>query len=326
MSGIRGFVILILALALAACGTGQPMSAAVPLETKRIALTFDDVPRDAGAFLDPDERAERLRAGLKNAGVEQAAFFVNPSMFADRPSGLAHLAGYMADGHVIANHSSTHPRLSQVPAAQYIADIDAAQAWLSLLPNHRPWFRYPYLDEGGEDAAKRDALRAALAERGLSNGYVTVDASDWFYEDAARQAVRAGKRIDRDALRDLYVESHLEAAEFYDLLARKTIGRSPAHVLLLHETDLAALFVGDLVEALEARGWEIISADEAYADPIGGYTATYDTPAAQGTLIEQVAWQGGQPAPRWYERNDTRVARAEFDRRVLGTQAPAGPQ
>jgi len=147
---------------------------------------------------------------------------------------------------------------------------------------------------------------------------VTVDASDWIYEDAARRALRDGQTIDRDALRDLYVESHVEAAEFYDGLARKTIGRSPAHIMLLHETDLAALYIADLVAALEVKGWTIITADEAYQDRFGEYAATYDTPYAQGTLTEQVAWQAGLPAPRWYARNEERVARAEFARRVLG--------
>ena len=87
-------------------------------------------------------------------------------------------------------------------------------------------------------------------------------------EQRTIEAVRASQTIDRDALHNLYIETHVEAAEFYDGLARRTIGRSPAHVLLLHETDLAALWIADLVAALRARGWEIVTADEAFADPI----------------------------------------------------------
>ena len=207
--------------------------------------------------------------------------------------------------------------LTDLRAEDYLLDIDRAERWLVQMPGHRAWFRYPYLNEGRSDLAKRDAVRAGLAQRGLANGYVTVDASDWFYEDAALTARDAGQAIDREALRDLYVESHVEAAEFYDRLAREATGRSPAHVMLLHETDLAALWIGDLVAALRAAGWTIIGADEAYADPIAPLAATYETPSAQGTLAEQVAWQRGLPAPRWYARNDMALAQAEFDRRVL---------
>ncbi len=305
---------------LAACAHAGD-SAAPTTPQKRVALTFDDAPRAPGAFLSEDERTRRLIASLKKAGVNQAAFFINPGNITSSGD-ERRIRSYVDAGHVLANHSATHPRLSQTANDAYIADIDAAAAWLNGREGNRPWFRYPFLDEGRQDKAKRDTVRDALSERGLTNGYVTIDASDWFYEAAARKASGQGKTIDRAALRDLYVEVHVDAAEFYDQLARQVIGRSPAHVMLLHETDLAALWIGDLVEALRAKGWTIISADEAYADPLGNFAKTFDTPSAQGTLTEMVAWQAGAPAPRWYIGNDTQVAQEWFDRRVLGQSPP----
>ncbi|KLI65280.1 polysaccharide deacetylase [Aurantiacibacter marinus] len=306
---------------LSACATAPASSPEPPLgptpADKRIALTFDDIPRHAGAFLEPDERAAILRQTLRDAGVAQAAFFINPARLHDRPGGVQHVMDYAADGHVLANHTATHPNLSDLTLEDYVADIDIAETWLSQLEGHRPWFRYPFLNEGRDDVAKRDGVRAALAQRGLSNGYVTVDASDWFYEQAAIEAQQGGHTMDMDAFRDLFVESHVEAAEFFDGLARAALGRSPAHVMLLHEADVTVLFLGDLIDALEARGWTVITADEAYADPFSQYAATYDTPSAQGTLTEQVAWERGLPAPRWYARNNVDLAREEFERRVL---------
>ncbi len=313
----RWLACLLIAVMLSACATAPPASLGPSPTDKRIALTFDDIPRHAGAFLEPDERASMLRDTLRDAGVEQAAFFINPGNLHERPGGLQNILDYAAAGHVLANHTNTHPNLSDLTVADYVANIDAAEAWLSQLDGHRPWFRYPFLNEGRDDVVKRDAVRGALAERGLSNGYVTVDASDWFYEQAAIEAQRGGHTMDMDALRDLFVESHVEAAEFYDGLARQAIGRSPAHVMLLHEADVTVMFLGDLIDALEARGWTIITADEAYADPFSQLAATYETPSAQGTLTEQVAWERGLPAPRWYARNNVDRAREEFDRRVL---------
>jgi peptidoglycan/xylan/chitin deacetylase (PgdA/CDA1 family) len=304
--------LLLLPLAAACATTAAPDPAA-----KRIAITFDDIPRQPGAFFTADERTERLIAQLRAARVRQAAFFVNPGSLAQPhgEGGERRIADYVRAGHVLANHSFTHPALTDVTADAYLADIDQAEAWLRGREGRRPWFRFPYLNEGRSDRARRDAVRAGLAARGLRNGYVTVDASDWNMEQLTIDAVRAGKTIDRAALRDLYVESHVEAAEYYDALARRAIGRSPAHVLLLHETDLAALWIGDLVAALRARGWEIVTADEAYADPLGAVMP--NVPSAQGTLIEAIAWEKGLPAPRWYERNDTRLANRLFAQRVL---------
>ncbi len=263
-------------------------------------------------------RAKKLTAALKRAGVKQAVFFVNPGNIGQpgHGDGIANLDRYVKAGHVLANHSWSHPKLGNTDADTYLADLDRAEAWLKPRPGYRPWFRFPFLDEGGKDKVKRDAIRAGLKARGLINGYVTAESSDWNIESLTIAAKQAGKPIDMKALRDLYVESHVEAAAFYDALAVKTLGRSPAHVMLLHETDIAALFIGDLVKALKARGWTIITADEAYADPLRD--AAPDTPFAQGTLIEALAWEKGLPAPRWYDRNDLRIANPLFARRVLG--------
>ncbi len=285
---------------------------------KRIALTFDDVPRNAGAFLTPDERATKLIAALKRARVSQVAFFINPGKLArpDGQGGERRIAAYVAAGHVIANHSFSHPSLTDLTAEDYLADMDKATDWLKSRVGYRPWFRFPFLNEGRSDKAKRDAIRAGLAARGLRNGYVTAEASDWNMENLTIAATKAGKPMNMAALRDYYVTLHVEAADFYDGLARQTIGRSPAHVMLLHETDLAAIFIGDLVAALRKRGWEIITVDKAYRDPIG--KVVYDTPSAQGTLTEMMAWQKGLPAPRWYEYNDIDKADARFRKDVLG--------
>eukprot|EP01137_Pigoraptor_chileana_P021861 Opistho-2@86093 len=285
---------------------------------KQIALSFDDVPRHAGAFFASDERSQRIIAELKKAKAPQAVFFVVPGAIGqgDGVGGAERIAAYVAAGHVIANHSNSHKRLSTTDTAAYLADLDAAEVWLKGRPGYRPWFRFPFLDEGGKDKAKRDALRAGLAARGLRNGYVTAESSDWHLESLTREAVQAGKTIDRKALGDLYVSWHIEAADFADAMMRRVTGRQPVQMLLLHETDLAALHIGDLVRALRNAGWTVVSADTAYADPIGKEMP--DTPAANGTLTEALAWAAGVPAPRWYRYNQTDLATAVFRDKVLG--------
>jgi hypothetical protein len=129
------------------------------------------------------------------------------------------------------------------------------------------------------------------------------------------QAVKVGKKIDMKALRDLYVETMMQAADFADRLSLKTWDRRPAQVILLHETDLAALYIEDLVRALRADGWAIVTADEAYRDPISRLAP--EVPSANGTLVELAAWEKGIPEPRWYQRNDVELANRLFAERVL---------
>ena len=99
---------------------------------KLIALSFDDVPRGRGAFFTPDERSARIIAELKKADAPQAVFFVNPCHIGsgDGVGGEARIAAYVAAGHVIPNHSCTHPHLNATAVDAYLADIDKAEACL----------------------------------------------------------------------------------------------------------------------------------------------------------------------------------------------------
>jgi peptidoglycan/xylan/chitin deacetylase (PgdA/CDA1 family) len=291
---------------------------AAPVQAeKRIALSFDDVPRSAGGFMTPDQRTVRLIAGLAEAGVEQAAFFVTTGNLEepDGEGGEARIRAYAAAGHVIGNHSHSHTWAHQTEVADYIADLDRAEAWLKGKPGKRPWYRFPYLDEG-RDVERRDAIRAALKARGLQNGYVTIDDYDWHIDDLAKRALADGREIDIDALRTLYVETMVGTADFYDAMSRDTLGRSADQVILLHETDIAALFIVDLVNALKADGWSIVTMDEAYSDPIAQIEP--DTLYLGGGRMAAIAAAAGKdPDSLVYERTDEDELTRLFEERVI---------
>lgn len=287
-------------------------------DDKRIALTFDDVPRHPGGFLTPDERTAGIIAGLREGGVAQAGFFVTTGNLEKDggEGGEARIAAYVAAGHVIGNHSHSHSWLWNGDAAAYITDLDKAEAWLAGKPGRRPWYRFPYLDEG-RDVQKRDTVRTALRQRGLMNAYVTIDDYDWAIDDLARKAMEAGRPIDRAALGRLYVETIVGTADFYDRMGRDVLGRAPAQVLLLHETDLAGLFIADLAKALRADGWTIVPIDEAYQDPIAR-TEPDTTSLGGGRLAALAQIAGRDPGTLVYERtNEEELARLFEDRVIV---------
>jgi peptidoglycan-N-acetylglucosamine deacetylase len=314
---LAAFVALALAVALLWSGAAAK---SVPPEPnarsdKRIALSFDDSPRGPGAFLNMNTRPQMLIAQLKAAGVKQAVFFINPGRIDDSNEFASVMTAYTKVGHVLANHTADHLQLSDVSAEHFLTNIDEAEGWLKQQKGYRPWFRFPELDEGGADKVKRDAVRAGLKARGLRNGYVTADGWDWKLESLAEKAAKSGQPLDVNALRDLYIETHLEAARFADRLGRKAMGRAPAQVLLLHDTDLAALYLGDLIKALRADGWKIITADEAYADAMG--KAQPDLGDTNGTILQMIAREKKVPGPYWFERNEVKAVKRLFNERVL---------
>lgn len=265
-------LISLILIILMGCTPVAPEQGKSPISDKRIALTYDDAPLGDGPVYAGSERTQAIIKQLQEAKTGPVAIFVTTQGFV-QPDGRTRIETYARSGHLIANHSDTHMWASRTPAADYIADIDRAETKLAGIANRRPWFRFPYLDEGGrgdtgEALIKRDRLRAALSERGLMSGYVTVDTFDWHLDRLWNQAIDKGESVDQAALSKVYVDLVVDAANHYDAMGRKVLGRQPAQVLLLHENDLAAHFTVDMVKALRADGWIIIDPDEAFADPI----------------------------------------------------------
>jgi peptidoglycan-N-acetylglucosamine deacetylase len=290
-------------------------SASVVSNNKRIAFSFDDAPRGPGAFLELDKRPQILIDAMKNSGIKQVVFFTNPGRISGSPERLASLMAYTNAGHALANHTQSHKSLSSVSPDDFLVDVDKAELWLKQQRNYRPWFRFPELDEGRANKTKRDAVQAGLKSRGLRNGYVTADGWDWFMESRAREAVRDGKIIDKEGLRKLYIETHVESANFSDRLAQRVLGRRPVQMLLLHETDLAALYITDLAKALRDDGWEIVTADAVYNDPMAKLQPKAEF--ADGTILEMLAWEKGVVGNRWFPRNDRKEAQKLFASYVL---------
>jgi peptidoglycan/xylan/chitin deacetylase (PgdA/CDA1 family) len=294
-----------------------PNNASQPAVVERsIALTFDDAPLVDGPLLAGVERTERLISTLSNAGVSEAMFFVTTGSIAKAgKSGPGRINAYAAAGHALGNHSHSHLWYWQTATDDYVADLDRAIDLLQAYENVQPFYRFPFLDEG-RSLEKRDAFREALKARGLRNGYVTVDTYDWYLADLAREAKAVGIEIDLEKLGDLYVDVIVRSTEFYDAMAQQSLGRSPHHVLLLHENDLAALFVGDLVAELRKRGFRIIPATEAFQDAIAEREP--DTLyLGQGRVAALAHETGWQPADLVSPTEDEDYLRRRFDAEVV---------
>ena len=231
----------------------------------QIAFTFDDAPMGDSAVMSGQQRTDRLIKAIKSAAIPDALFFVKAD--AIDASGDKRLKQYIQAGFHLANHSYAHQSANKIPVNAFLIDAYTAHLKLKNYSNVLPYFRFPYLHYG-QDAAAIDALQAGLLELGYQNGYVTIDNFDWYMNALLNNAKKDGKAIDYEKFGALYVEVIWQAIVFYDELAVKTLGRSPKHVLLLHENDTAALFLAKLARHIRQQGWEIITPQQAYSDPI----------------------------------------------------------
>lgn len=232
---------------------------------REIALTFDDAPTPDSALMTGAERTRKLIDILVKAKVPDTLFFVKADYI--NKDTQQRLEQYAVAGFHLANHSYSHQSASELGLLDYPADVYKAHLLLKSQKNVLPYHRFPYLHYG-KNLAAIIALQQSLTDLGYKDGYVTIDNIDWYISSLLTKAAEDKKIINYDNARKFYVETLSAAIEFYDDVAQKSLGRSPKHVLLLHENDAAALFVGDLIAHLRENGWKIISPQQAYQDPI----------------------------------------------------------
>jgi peptidoglycan/xylan/chitin deacetylase (PgdA/CDA1 family) len=248
----RNFV-LGTASALARAATTQPS----------IAITMDDL--NWMPLPNPTEINTRLLAAMRSHQARLALFVIGRN--ADNATGQALIQPWKQAGHLIGNHTYSHRNYDSLTFEEFSADvIQAGQVLASDLSMPR-LFRFPALKEGNT-AAKRDRMREFLATHRYRNGYVTIDASDWYYDNRLRQRLATDAAFDVNRFRQPYLDHLWDRAQFYDDLSMQVLGRSVPHTILIHWNLLNSLFLADVLNMFHRRGWRIVNAEHAFRDPI----------------------------------------------------------
>ncbi len=232
--------------------------------------------------------------------------------------GIQRLQTYSNAGHIIANHTHSHPDFNALSFDEYKDDFLQADRQLRQFKTFRPWFRFPYLREG-DTLDKRDGLRELLSEKGYINAYITLNNYDWYIETLFQQAIAKHKLIDFDAMSQFYVDVLMHSINYYDEMAQTHLNRSPKHVLLLHEMDISALFIGDLVDELRKQGWTIITAEQAYTDPIA-QQITENIMRFNPGRIGEIAKDNNQVKGLWHSSLDEKYLKERFEKEVLNAK------
>jgi peptidoglycan/xylan/chitin deacetylase (PgdA/CDA1 family) len=151
-----------------------------PRSPDEIALTYDDGPNDAVT--------ERLLEVLGRRGVK-ATFFLIGNFVRERPDLVRSIA---AAGHVVGNHTATHPWLAFESAARIRRELSDCNAALEdVLGERVRYFRPPH-------GARRPYVLRVAREMGLVPVQWNVMAGDWNPVDATTIASRVVEGIVRN--------------------------------------------------------------------------------------------------------------------------------
>ncbi|MDZ7624581.1 MAG: polysaccharide deacetylase family protein [Ignavibacteriaceae bacterium] len=236
-------------------------------EKSSVCFTFDDGnPKDILNY-DNEVWNKMILDQLTERDLQAVLFVCGRNL--DNEDGKMVLESWDRAGHIIANHTYSHLNYNNPKNdfEKFRDDILRCDSLISGYNNFQKYFRFPML-KGGETREKRDSINAFLHRTGYKNGYVTIDNSDWFINSRMIKFMEENPGESIEKYKKYYIEHLIDRAKYYDEIAFKLLGRRVKHTLLLHHNLTSALFLGDLMEAFEKEGWELINADDAFTDPV----------------------------------------------------------
>lgn len=246
---------------------------------RTVAITVDDLP---GAIPGTDksmgdlqelERINRAIPSVLRAHHVPGIGFVNEfklQVAGERDARVALLQMWLDAGMALGNHTYSHPYFQRTPLSQFedetIRGEVVTRALLAAAGQKETYFRHPFLNTGPTAEAKA-AFEEFLKQRGYRVAPVTVDNSDWMFNDVL-YAARKKNDTESAALAEHDYLDYLDVVfVYFENVSRSLFGREIAQVLLIHDSALNAECLDGLLTKLEKRGYKFVSLDEALADP-----------------------------------------------------------
>lgn len=194
-----------------------------------VALTFDD---------GPDPRWTPKILDILKAKHAPATFFVIGKNMSEHPDLVAR---EVDEGHVVGNHTWTHPNIAAVPVAETSVELSATQRLFEVVTGRTMrLFRPPYFG----DAEPSTPQEVAPLLDGQRQGYVTV-----------------GLRIDPDDWKKPDPRHIVDAT-----LARLQDTVRPGQVVLLHDSggdrSRTVEALPALIDALRAHGYRLVTVSD----------------------------------------------------------------
>ncbi len=238
-----------------------------------MAITVDDLLLFRNSPMPPGYDAIGTARGFtrafKSHGAKGVYAFSNTLPSEGHPDLLRVFDHWVEEGHHIANHTHHHPSLNWVDAKAYVGDIERAaeiiEPWISKAPKR--CFRY-CMDMWGDTQEKAEAVQAYLASARYTAVPISVGFYDVRYLVPYWRTVKSGDKEGAAWMRRGYIESAIHELRLHCAGARAVFGRDPIHIWIIHGTPIASDCLLEILDRFQALGVELVSLDEALADPM----------------------------------------------------------
>ena len=317
MQRLRASLVCCTALTLLGCATAVRTRVAT---APQLVITMDDLPVH-GVMPTGETRArvaEKIVAAFKAADVPEVYGFINGAHVEREPETGGALTAWAA-AYPLGNHTWSHKNLNTMGAEEFERELVRNEAALQRFGKGelRKWLRFPYLVEG-RDPAKRDSVRAILARRGYKIAAVTMDFSDWQWNEAYARCLAQGRQPALDSLESAYLDAVREAATRSRTLSQALYGRDVPQILLTHISAFNARMMPRVLEVYKREGFQFSTLEEAQRDSIYRRDTDPSQPAGPTSLeaARVSAWAADPASHRPNEDARGGVSRAGRERIV----------
>jgi peptidoglycan/xylan/chitin deacetylase (PgdA/CDA1 family) len=247
---------------------------------RTIAVTFDDLLLAPNADdLATVRRVNETLVGILARRKVPAIGFVNEGKLqvtGERDARIAVLQRWLDAGLSLGNHTFSHLSLRDTPLAEYEDDVIHGEVITRQLLTRRGgsptlYFRHPFTATG-PTAEIKDAFESFLHARSYTVAPFTVDSSDYIFNRLLLEALAHHDTADAVRIRTAYLDHTDAVMAFCEGLSRETFGREIPQILLIHDSELNAGVLEEILNRLTARGYAFVSLDAALRD------AAYRTP------------------------------------------------
>ncbi len=241
---------------------------------REVAITFDDLPK--GGHL-PSENLkviqrvnQQILASLKAHRVPAIGFVNEHKVFVrgEVEARIAVLQMWLDAGMALGNHTFSHLNLYDTPLRRYQDDVihgEVVTRWLQGNQFQRFCFRHPYLNTGPTRVVK-ESFEAFLKARNYTVAPATVDNSDSVFSAVYATAKDHREEALSRRVRAAYLDFLDTKFEFFERLSRELLGYEVRQILLLHDNEINAECMDEIILKLQKRGYAFITLDQALQD------------------------------------------------------------
>jgi len=254
-----------------------------------VAMTVDDLPLASGVPL-PQKATEVRSAKHVNKAILRAfghhrvpatGFVVEGTAEElGLPVSTEILRQWTRPGFDLGNHLHSHPDVNTLSVDQVEQEIERGETTFASLLKEKgrnpEFLRFPF-NHTGDTKEKHDAIAAFMSTHGYRLAPCTIDNTDYEFNLTYTLAIARKDRRTAAKVRSEYIKFTAAEIDWYTALDKQVFGYEPPHIMLLHDSQLNADAVEEVLALFEQQRYRFVFLAEALSDPAYALPETFVT-------------------------------------------------